>query len=1169
MTTTNDAVKARDDMLNSVRRELMGPAPTGSELSVPPGQDPVNDYLPYVEAGTREEILAIEKPLQRYGVAVLFPKDSRVEDTETMEPDADESAGSTDEVDLDERTSRSLNDIASRSSGVDEDGSQADGADLVDTTRRQASSFAVSFRVRSSPGLTIRAVLPKTEPGTGHTVNGRYEPFAVNGQNPGSREVKPRTWWVRRQVSGEAEFEVPATLTGSSQTRVARQRQSFEGTGPIELEFAAYARRFPDGAPDDLIVTVVLANRSRRPSSGLSDDLCLFQTYFEVEGPEPSFRALPGSHVTDEAAASLNLIYAKAGTYAIGHGCAADWAASEGVTRIIGTHFPVFETTSMTPDLKTRDGRSLAVSMSTLAGLDGAGDPLNELDDLATQYAAWIGERRGELPSYEGAEQRVATRHLEQAGRMLDRIRAGIELVRTDGQVSDAFRLMNRAMLLQQLRSKLRPRQFVPPTRTSPATFDPPFPAVEPSAVPDGAGRWRPFQIGFILAALGSTAGRGADDRDLVDLIWFPTGGGKTEAYLGLAAFSAILRRLRDPEDAGTDVIMRYTLRLLTAQQFQRASSLICALECIRREQPSLGSVPFAIGLWVGGATTPNRWQEAIRSLNALTRGTTSVNPFLVTSCPWCGAQLGPKRVHRQVTVLGYTRVSGKVKIHCPDGKCDFHAELPVRVVDEDIYERPPTVVIGTVDKFALLTWSSKPRAMFGLTARAERLTSPPNLIIQDELHLITGPLGTMVGAYEPVIEHLCRYKTKDGARPKIVCSTATIRNYVDQNRWLFGRERTSVFPPPMFDIDDSFFGVKATDEDGSPAQGRKYVGVYGSALGSHMAVQVRAYAAVLQGVLELEPERRDPYWTLLGFFNTLRDLGSTTTLLQDQIQHQLKAMWRRQDLFGDEKRDRRRRLAVVEELTGRLRSEEVPRALERLNVQYGGGGTPVDVCLASNMIEVGIDVDRLGLMVVTGQPKTNAQYIQVTGRVGRDWKHRPGLVLVVYAPNRARDRSVFETFRTNHERMYAAVEPASVTPFSLPSLKRTLHATMVAYMRQTLPEEAIETPDMVDLTELDAFRNVIAARIATVDQGAVEDFDAVFLRRREVWDARRPMKWNNWSDRNDDDVLLVPAGDVDDVSGDLRWRTPQSLRNVDSECLVDMNLVSTIELGTDSGASL
>ena len=1162
-------------MLAGIRRELLGPAGCGFALKVPFEGDPVDSYQPYVDEATGDEILTIERPLDRYGIGVLFPRTqagggfrhdddqatevadaSSVHVNETGAPTPLSSEGAKALARVERRVARA------RGAAIDETPADLEGDDnaseLEDTTHRRPASMAISFRVRATPSAQLHARLPITEPGTPHPVNGRYERFTVRGRNPRSGDVRDYDWWVRRQVDGEAVFSLPASVEAGARLRLRPVRERFDGAENIRLEFRAYVRRFPGGEPHDLVVTVALTNRTEL-CGGIADGSSLFQAYFEVSpvvDTDCTLHPLPGGRVIDDAAKSLDFIYRHAAVYAVGHGCSADWRTDAERTTLIATPFPRYETPSMTPELTREDGSPLVVSMADLAGLSNVSDELVGLDVIVREYEAWIDKKAAEAEGLHGRERGVAKVHLARATSMLERMRRGAALLRSDDTARRAFRLMNHAMLLQQIQSKQGRRAYVPETRQKPARFEPAI--TEPDAMrpPEGRGSWRPFQIGFILATLPSTFAIADEDRDLVDLIWFPTGGGKTEAYLGLTAFSAIVRRLRDPRDAGTDTLMRYTLRLLTAQQFERASALICALEMLRRRQNSgLGDVPFSIGLWVGGGTTPNSWQDAKDALSALGKNRDAQNPFIVSSCPWCAAEMGPKR---KSVVLGYKRSGSIVKLHCPDPRCPFHESLPLQVVDEGLYAEPPTVLIATVDKLALVAWNEKVRSFFGINADGQRSSSPPNLIIQDELHLITGPLGSMVGAYEPLLEHLCRVDAL--GVPKVVCSTATVRNYEDQARWLFGRERTTVFPPPALCVDDSFFGVRATLPDGQGEAGRLYVGVYGSALGSTMTAQIRVYAAALQSVMTLPDAHRDAYWTLLGFFNTLRDLGSTTTLLRDQIQGQMLAMWRRAGLLSDDAKALQRTLVAVEELTSRLRSEEVPQALSRLAVPYGDRDTATDVCLASSMIEVGIDVERLGLMVVTGQPKTNAQYIQVTGRVGRDWRNRPGLVLAVYAPNRARDRSVFETFRANHERMYANVEPASVTPFSLPAMKRALHATMVAFVRQLSPREALESPSRVDLSVLDQFKDLMLRRVRVVDESAIEDMAKLFDAHVEHWRTVSPTKWANWNDPSDENVLLTPpSGAAAIAKTDLRWPTPQSMRSVDAECGVDTFVVQKV----------
>ncbi len=253
-------------------------------------------------------------------------------------------------------------------------------------------------------------------------------------------------------------------------------------------------------------------------------------------------------------------------------------------------------------------------------------------------------------------------------------------------------------------------------------------------------------------------------------------------------------------------------------------------------------------------------------------------------------------------------------------------------------------------------------------------------------------------------------------------------------------------------------FARYAVNENGKLAHGRIYVGVHAPGLGSIQTAQIRSFTALLQAPLALPVDQRDPWWTLLLFFNSLRELGTTLSLLQSDIPDYFHVLMRRAGLDYSQLR----KFWNILELTGRLRSEEVPEAISKLEVKYekeGQSKYPVDVCLASNIIEVGIDIDRLSLMTVVGQPKGTSQYIQVTGRVGRRWWERPGLVVTIYGASKPRDRSHFEKFRSYHERLYAQVEPTSVTPFSPPVLDRALHAIMVSYVRQLGNRNTIQSP--------------------------------------------------------------------------------------------------------------
>ena len=602
--------------------------------------------------------------------------------------------------------------------------------------------------------------------------------------------------------------------------------------------------------------------------------------------------------------------------------------------------------------------------------------------------------------------------------------------------------------------------------------------------------------------------------------------------------------------------LMRYTLRLLTAQQFQRASGLACAMEYLRRRSVSeLGNAPLSIGIWVGGENTPNKRADAISALNALQGDKYGAqNPFVLGRCPWCGSHMGVmdskgKFSRSYPRVVGYERQGNTVIFRCPDSQCEFFNQIPVYVIDEDIYAERPSMVIGTVDKFAMLAWRPEARALFGIDEDGERQHSPPGLIIQDELHLISGPLGSMVGLYEPVIEELCTDRRNgESVPPKIVSSTATIRRYVDQIRSLYGRDDVALFPPPGLEADDSFFARYARNPDGTLRHGRMYVGVHAPGLGSMQTTQVRTFTALLQAPMQLHSlQARDPWWTLLLFFNSLRELGTTLSLLQSDIPDYFKVLMNRMGIGFDALRH----LQAPLELTGRIPSDEVPHAIAKLEVSCTSAGdlSPQDVCLASNILEVGIDIDRLSLMAVVGQPKTTSQYIQVTGRIGRRWWERPGLVLTLYGAAKPRDRSHFEKFRSYHERLYAQVEPTSVTPFSPPALDRALHAIVACYARQAGSHHLARSPYPYPESLIAFLESILLPRVQAIDPEETDNFKLVFRKRMREWERWQRSKWDSFQ-QEADVPLLRRAGEYADAErAHISWSTPMSMRSVDAEC--------------------
>ena len=897
------------------------------------------------------------------------------------------------------------------------------------------------------------------------------------------------------------------------------------------------------------LVTFTLINRNEA-SSRSNDALCFFQCGFEIkdEAGANCFLEYPDRKSSeDREERTLRFLYRKKKMFAVGHGCACSWEVQEmgGCGRVWTDCLPTFE---LSP-IVHRDLPSLTLSMRELAHVD---ESISLCEQLAVAYETWIAEQRARIrdpldvpPIFAD----LAESNVKNCDECLARVRRGIGLLRSDARLRTAFRLANEAMYLQQAHYGLATN-----SRREWELKDGVLSLTAKYREPDydsRAASWRPFQLAFLLMNLESIGRPDSDERSVVDLIWFPTGGGKTEAYLGLSAIAIFLRRLSSKTDSGTSVLMRYTLRLLTTQQFQRAASLICACEYIRRgRQDELGGDPISIGLWVGGSVTPNDHQEAVAALNRLYQSPNE-NKFVVLACPWCGAGMGPVKAGNAWKIKGYIKVGrpSRVVYRCEDPDCPFSTEqgLPLSVVDQALYDDPPTLVIGTVDKFAMLPWRPEARSLFGIAAG----NSPPDLIIQDELHLISGPLGSMVAHYETAIEALCR-ASSDRHGPKIVSSTATISRASDQIAALYDGRKTFLFPPQALEVGNSFFAREDT-----AVPGRCYLGVFASALPSHVTAQIRVVSALLQSVKSVgvnDPTLLDPFWTLMIYFNSIRELGHAATLIRADIREYMNAMWDRQGLTKDvnpEAPKERRFINRDLELTSRIQSNRIPEILGELFNPFKSvqDFSAVDVCLATNMIQVGLDVPRLSLMTIVGQPKTTAEYIQASSRIGR---RHPGLVVTIYNPARPRDRSHYEHFRSYHESIYRFVEPTSITPFARPVIERALHAVIIALIRMLGGKDLSDRPNAPppDDDIVARVRSIISKRVTNVD---VDELSAALERMTQIikqWRRVPPSKYGGFSPPDAEEPLMFPSG----TERNPRWSirplpTPSSMRNVDSTC--------------------
>ncbi|MDV2978194.1 UNVERIFIED_CONTAM: helicase-related protein [Actinomycetes bacterium ARC8] len=942
-----------------------------------------------------------------------------------------------------------------------------------------------------------------------------------SNKNEFSNDVAESFNWRRRAI-GPVAHELDLSSVATHRITVKEH----------ELELYVRVRKSVAGIAT---ATIVLRNLQPKPPIGEDrDNACWFQCGIEITSEDYALTdrsKLRKSVSSDRDLATSELLYRNHMVFGVGHGCALEVDVNDieenRCRRISTTFVPTTEVPRAKPGTTNADLRLITL------GTGKSTDVFRELRTLTTEYEQWIASteanvnRSGEafVPIH---LRPVAGHHMEEARRTLSRIRAGINLLEDDKRAFRAFQLANQAMHLQRSR-----QDWVRKDDKSDFMLD-------------NEQKWRPFQLAFILLNLSSVTDRQHPERNIADLLWFPTGGGKTEAYLGLIAYLILLRRLNDSTAEGVAVIMRYTLRLLTIQQFERAAMLICSLESVRlQETPSLGQKPFSIGLWVGSAAVPNTLRDAVSALRKLERGelVAEGNPCQIKACPWCGTYL-PVDSYK---VIPRTRL----KVSCANKNCEFADGLPVHLVDSDIYREEPELIIGTVDKFAQMSWKGEVASLFG---RSSDTSFGPDLIIQDELHLISGPLGSTVGLFEAAIDLAAGGDLRQGAnesyRPKIIASTATIRRASEQIRAVFDRD-SRLFPPPGIAPDQSFFAESASAEELGT---RQYVGVMAAGT-SHTTLMVRTYASLLNSGEAIESqsiEDKDPYWTLIGYFNSLRVLGSALLQVHDDVATRLRLLARR---FETNPREN----LQVSELTSRRPSDQIPGALKSLEKSLLDDEVPEDVVLATNMISVGLDVDRLGLMAVMGQPQSSAEYIQATSRVGR--KH-PGLVVTIYNAAKTRDRSHYESFSDYHGAMYRAVEATSATPFAARARDRALHAVLVSAVRMLLPD--LRNDDAAGQLR-DYNSKVQQLADALVDRAMrtnPQDPSVARATRRELdellatWklsvDQDDKLEYRNW--RNPQTALLVDASqalDLPDIPLSKRetpWPTPTSMRDVDAQ---------------------
>lgn len=827
------------------------------------------------------------------------------------------------------------------------------------------------------------------------------------------------------------------------------EKVSYETNENVKIELFAKRQKISNTSKV-YAVTIVLKNICKKPEGN-----ALFQTELEVNKQESiTFKSSEDIDLKQfdqmNESDQMNLfLYRKKKTYAFGKGVSVEWKLSSNkIDQIKTTYLPSYEILPMSFDIpELKENKNSILKASSYIHFENKKQIIDDLNTFINSYEKWINTI--DTVIVENEFEGLKKDNISKCRDCLKRMRKTVTLIGTDDNALRTFTLSNEAMILQRSKDAKLKNECYENNRD--------YSLIKPEF------QWRPFQLAFILMSFESIVNDKSIDRDILDLIWVSTGGGKTEAYLFAIASTIIYRRLTRKKDYhGVNVIMRYTLRLLTSQQFKRASQLIVALEFLRRKNgnDALGSDEISIGMWIGNGTeysvkgAKSVFNEMIKSRSL--KVAKKLNHFQVLECPWCGTSLIPTDDDdnwKPKQKWGYSAIERKdsnYNICCVNKQCEYYGlynekrngkenGLPVYVVDQSVYEKRPTLLFGTVDKFAQVPLKEEAQNLFG----SDDVTKygRPDLIIQDELHLISGPLGSIVGLYEAGFDYIL-HSGRSSKGPKYIASTATIKNANQQVKNIFNR-KVSQFPPSGIDASNNFF-VRENTSKGT--FGRKYIGVMATGK-TQVTTEVRLIATMLQAAkdLHLTDIERDIYWTTTGYFNSIRELGKASGLISDDVKEYINKL---KEQHGKKERVLADDGSSKKELTSRIDSSEIPETLKKLDKKYSKeNNEAIDILIATNMLSVGIDIGRLNAMFVVGQPKLNSEYIQATSRVGRN---SLGDVYTLYNSTRSRDRSHYETFQAYHQNLYKFVESSSVTPYSEPALRKAIAAVMVMMIRNT-----------------------------------------------------------------------------------------------------------------------
>ncbi|MDO8873591.1 MAG: helicase-related protein [Methanoregula sp.] len=618
-----------------------------------------------------------------------------------------------------------------------------------------------------------------------------------------------------------------------------------------------------------------------------------------------------------------------------------------------------------------------------------------------------------------------------------------------------------------------------------------------------GFSSWRLFQIAFIvmeipdiLAASGRGSSTTAGD---VDLIYFPTGGGKTEAYLGLVVFTIFFDRLRGKKE-GVSAITRFPLRLLSLQQLQRIADIFAKAELLRRKHPLISSAEYAqfsTGYYVGGDNTPNSVYKAGSRFNETEDEISPINTDpdkqdkykIISKCPFCG---------EESIILKGDMASLRIIHQCTNPRCK--EEIPVYISDHEVYRYLPTFIIATLDKMASVAWSKEFKTIFGSVSgkcpkhgfftgdhclywkkpyhnedpnlcKVEQylpvnLFDPvPTLIIQDEMHLIRESLGTYDSHYETFLQNYAKEQS-GGKQVKIIGSSATMTEYWSQIRQLYMKKGH------QFPSNRHFYTWEDREETS-----RLIAGVM-----PHNKTVIFAVLDLIEMYYEAIQElKKNPLKAIemnIGFNSveevsqTLNDydLGLSYNLVKlegDAISQSIRTM------VNVDLKKRMIREMVPARMTGDVTFRDVKEILK--TVESSNPEKPLDLIVATSMISHGVDIDKMNFMVFRGMPRNTAEYIQAYSRVGRKY---PGIIFVVFNPARERDQSYYKYFSKYHEYKDILVEPVPLNRWAKFAVNRTLPGIFAAYILNFVKDGSGKSPYMTN-----TFREAITSQKITVDQ--------------------------------------------------------------------------------------